>query len=338
VHSGRRASAVVQRALAPFAVCLALVALATCDRSREAHEGGGASAGGAAPRAARATLAATDTGRKIIDDFGSPVSLGLRPQRIVSLNPTTTELLFALGEGARLVGRTHWDVWPDASRRVPDLGAGIRPNVEAVLAAHPDLVILYASADNRAAANAFLRAHIPVFAFKVDRIADFMHVTRALGRVLGDSARAALIADSVEQSLEQVRRATSDLPHPTAFWLMWPQPLMTVGRGSFLSELLDVAGARNVYADLGEASPQIAWEDLLRRDPSIVIVTPPDSGVLRSDARWRGLRAVREGRVFAVDTTLVMRPGVRLGEAAWSLARLLHPELATAAAPRPVAP
>jgi len=108
----------------------------------------------------------------LVDDFGAPVHAGSvqSPSRIVSLNPTTTEILFALGAGARLVGRTHWDVWPDSARLVPDVGDGLRPNVEAVLARHPQLVVLYASADNRSAARRLRSAGVDVLALKVDRI------------------------------------------------------------------------------------------------------------------------------------------------------------------------
>src|SRR5205085_9106592 len=112
------------------------------------------------------------------------------PRRIVSLNPSTTELLFAIGAGNRLVGRTTYDMWPVAARAVQDLGPGLRPNVEAVLAAHPDLVVLYASDDNRDAARRVRAAGVATAAFRVDRIADFERVTIALGALTGDSAAA----------------------------------------------------------------------------------------------------------------------------------------------------
>ena len=105
------------------------------------------------------------------DDFGDTLSAGTAPRRIVSLNPSTTELLFAIGAGNRLVGRTTYDLWPVAARSVPDLGPGLRPNVEAVLAVHPDLVVLYASDDNRDAARRLRAAGVATAAFRVDRVA-----------------------------------------------------------------------------------------------------------------------------------------------------------------------
>src|SRR5690242_6377198 len=130
--------------------------------------------------AAVAAMVACDRGdarraAPLVDDFGAPVHAGSvqSPSRIVSLNPTTTEILFALGAGGRLVGRTHWDVWPDSARLVPDVGDGLRPNIEAVLARHPQLVVLYASADNQPAAQRLRDAGIDVLALKTDGIASF---------------------------------------------------------------------------------------------------------------------------------------------------------------------
>jgi len=264
------------------------------------------------------------------DDYGVAVSAGsaARPARIVSLNPTTTELLFALGAGPRVVGRTRWDVWPDSARAVADLGPGLRPNVEAVLARHPDLVVLYASEDNRAAAEQLRAASVPVVALRTDRIADFRRSTDLLGLATGETERARLVVDTVATSLDRVRHATAPLPHPTIFWHVWDAPIFTIGRGSYLNELVEIAGARNVYGDLDAPSPQVALEDVVRRDPEYVIAGPEGAALLRASASWRGVRAVREGRVIVVDTNLVGRPSVRMGEAAASLARLLHPGLA----------
>src|SRR4051812_28655596 len=146
-----------------------------------------------------------DTARSAVSDtvrdtFGDLVSPPARVTRIVSLTPATTEILFALGAGDRVVGRDMYSHWPDAALHVADLGPGLRPNVEAVLAAHPDLVLLYASEGNRAAAQRLRQAGITTAAFKVDRIEQFDFLTRFLGRLIGDSARGALVADTVKRT------------------------------------------------------------------------------------------------------------------------------------------
>ena len=260
------------------------------------------------------------------DDYGAVVDTLPVARRIVSLNPTTTEILFALGAGDRVVGRSRWDQWPDAARAVPEVGDAIRPSIERVLAARPDLVVLYAGGDNRDAADALTRAGVRVVALRVDLIADFLRVLRLLGALTATGAAAGTIADSVTATLDAVRRATPPgAPRPTVFMHVWDNPLMAIGGGSFMSELVDIAGGRNVYADHPEPSAAISFEDLLRRNPDVVLAAPIAARELREAARWQSLPAVREGRVLTYDTTLVARPSVRLGEAARSLATLLHP-------------
>lgn len=258
------------------------------------------------------------------DDFGDTITVGALPRRIVSLNPTTTELLFAIGAGGKLVGRTTYDVWPVEARQVPDLGPGLRPNVEAVLATQPDLVILYASQDNRDAARRLRASGVRTVAYRVDRIADFDRVTLALGRLTGDSAAAKTTVDTVHATLDSIRASTRALPHPTVLWPLWDSPLLAVGSGSFLNELLAIAGARNVYDSLPGPSPAVSFEDVIRRDPDVILAGAVSRERILADPRWRTLRAVREGRVLVFDTTIVNGPSARVGGSAAGLARLLH--------------
>jgi ABC-type Fe3+-hydroxamate transport system substrate-binding protein len=259
------------------------------------------------------------------DDFGDPVGLGEPPRRIVSLNPATTEILFALGAGQRLVGRSDYDLFPDSARLVPSIGQGIQPNVEAVLGTKPDLVILYGSQDNRPAAARLRAAGVSTLALKNDHVSDFRRTVEMLGAILRDSARARTVADSVYQTLDRVRAATAGLGRPTVFWHIWDAPLITIGAGSFMNELVDIAGGKNVYADIESPSKAISLEDVARRDPEFILAGPIGMRRIEGEARWRIVRAVREKRVLVVDTVVVARPSVRLGEAAVSLAKLLHP-------------
>jgi len=262
----------------------------------------------------------------VTDDFGDTIAVASPPRRIVSLNPTTTELLYAIGAGGRLVGRTTYDRIPAEVQAVPDLGPGLRPNVEAVLATRPDLVILYASQDNRDAARRLRAAHVTTVSYKVDRIADFARVTEALGRLTGDTAAARVTIDTVGRTLAATLARTMGLPHPRVFWFLWESPLLAVGGGSFLNEMLKVAGGRNVYDSLPAPSPAVTFEDLLRRDPDIVLASATTRAKMLADPKWRTLRAVRKGRVLVFDTTIVNGPSARVGASAASLARVLHPE------------
>jgi iron complex transport system substrate-binding protein len=259
------------------------------------------------------------------DDFGTPVTIGKAPQRIVSLNPTTTEILFAIGAGKRLVGRSQYDTFPDSAKMVPSLGLALRPSVEAIVAAKPDLVILYASEDNRPVYDRLRQVGIPTLAFKLDSIEQFGRDTRLLGRVTGDSARAVLVVDSVSATLDRVRHATANLPRPTVFMPTWDKPVIAIGGGSFMSELLDIAGARNVYAAVRTPTVAVTLEDIVRRNPDIIVTGPEEAAVIRAAPSWRVVPAVRDGHVQTVDLDLVTRPSVQLGAAAVALAKLFHP-------------
>ncbi len=259
------------------------------------------------------------------DDFGDAISVGIPPKRIVSLNPATTDLLFALGAGKRLVGRTHWDFYPDSAQLVADMGSGLRPNVEVVLSTHPDLVLLYASNDNRMAAAEFRAAGVRTLSLKIDHIGDFHKAARMIGRIIGDSARGAAVSDSVKKTLDRVRVATSGLKKPRIFWHIWDSPLITIGSGSYMNELVEIAGAENIYGDMSDPSPTVSIEDVLKRDPDFIVTGPEGKPKIKSDPNWASSRAVRTGKILVADTSLVGRPSVRLGEAAVHLANLLHP-------------
>lgn len=259
----------------------------------------------------------------VVDDFGDTLRLAAPAQRVVSLNPVTTELLFALGVDDRLVGRTSWDLFPEAARAVPDLGAGMGPNVEAIVGQRPDLVLLYGSEMNRVAVRQLRAAGIATLTHRTDRIADLQRVIPVIAAALGAEAMGQLVADSVQASVESVRA----LPRPSeplrAYWHVWDAPILTIGGGSYLSELLDVAGAANVFGDLSAPSPQVSLEEIARRDPDVILAGPNNARKILASASWRVVPAVRAGRVIAIDTTIVGRPGVRMGEAARFLRRVL---------------
>lgn len=246
------------------------------------------------------------------------------PRRIASLGPSGTEILVALGAYPRLVGRSRWDTWPDTVRTIPELGDAIRPSVERIIAARPDLVVLYAAADNRAAGDALAAAGVRVVSLRIDTIDDFLRAVDSLGTLVGERTRADSIVGAVRGVLDSVR-AQPRAVRPRVFIPVWDEPLMTVGTGSFLSELVAIAGGENVYADAPQPSLTVSLEDVVRRDPDVVLTSPRGAERFATDPRWRVLRAAREGRVATYDTLLVSQPSTRLGAAARSLAAALHP-------------
>ena len=166
---------------------------------------------------------------------------------------------------------------------------------------------------------------IRVVGLKIDRIADFRRAATILGAIAGDTAAARLTVDTVERSLDRIRAATASLPHPRVLWYLWDNPILVLGNGSYQSELLTIAGGANVYAERTEPAATVSLEDVLRRDPEVILLDPGRQAALRESPRWRNVAAVRTGRVIPVNDAVLNRPGVTLGMAALSLARALHP-------------
>jgi ABC-type Fe3+-hydroxamate transport system substrate-binding protein len=273
------------------------------------------------------------------DDFGAALPTDASfAARVVSLNPAATEVIFAIGAQSRLVGRSAWDEFPAEARSVPSLGNGIRPNVEAVLEARPTLVVLYATAENRAAADALARAGVRVIALRVDHISQFVSLTRRLGIALGAVEGAATVVDSVQRTLAVVSELTKDASPRMVVWPLWQQPVMVVGAGSYLDELVVIAGGRNVFHDFVAPSPIVSVEEIARRNPDVIVASPATSAELRARRQWRAVRAVRDSQWITHDPALTGRPSIVLGMAAVSLARALHPELASRLPALPASP
>lgn len=291
----------MSRRFRPFPFVLAVAALPACAR---------APARGAIVR---------------VDDWGRTVALEAPARRIVSLAPATTELVFALGLGDRLVGRTRWCDYPPAARAVTDVGDGMEPNVEAVAARSPDLVLLYASPANRAAADRLEALHIPVAALALDRAADLRRDALLIGGLAGATERADSAVAAFDSLREAVEReaARRGGPRPRVYVDVWPDPPMTVGRGSYLREELDAAGGVDLFDDVATSSATVSLEAIARRDPDVIVQLRTDTTQAPDlDRRpgWRAIRAVREGRILVLDGTLYGRPTLRMPLAVRALA------------------
>lgn len=258
------------------------------------------------------------------DDAGRAVALAQPARRVVSLSPATTELLFALGAGDRVVGRTTWCKYPPEAERVPSVGDGISPNVEAVAAREPDLVLLYRSALNATAADQFARLGIVAAVLAQDRLADVARDARLLGRLVGREAA----GDSIAQRLEALMAGTPAPTATTLAFVVWDNPPTIIGAGSFLDELARLAGARNVFADIAAPSANVSLETLASRNPDViaVIVDDPDAAGDPEYAKrreWQAVPAVRARRFVRLPADLFGRPSPRAGEAVAELRRLL---------------
>jgi len=234
------------------------------------------------------------------------------PARIVSLNPTTTELLFALGAGPRLVGRSDACDYPARAAGIPNLGGGFPPSVEAVVDARPDLVVIYRSSGNAAAAARLQDLGIRVLAIRTDRLSDVAHAARLLGDAAGLPAAGDSIADLLESELASARAAGAGISARTpALLLAWDQPIIVLGAGSFASELLELAGGRNVFADVSAPSAPVSLEAIAERRPEVVLLAGSEMPELERRPEWRTLPAVRAGRLLRLTESSSNRPSPR---------------------------
>lgn len=249
-------------------------------------------------------------GAGVPDDAGRAVQLDRAPRRIVSLSPATTELLFALGAGDRVVGRTRWCEDPPEARQVPSVGDGLAPNVEAIVARRPDLVVFYHASANDAALERLDALGLPSVSVRVDRLADLARTARLLGRLTGDSAR----ADSLIETLDAELAASSVHARPSAprvLILVWDNPPIVIGGGSFLSEIVELAGGRNAFGDLDRPSATVSIETIAARAPDVVLVTGEGDPGFATRPEWQVVEAVRARRFAAVSGTEFARPSFR---------------------------
>lgn len=262
---------------------------------------------GTACAAERAAVPATI---HVVDDAGDTVALARPATRVVSLLPAFTELVFALGAGGTAVGRTTWCDWPPEAAMVPSVGDGLAPNVEAIVARRPDLVVMYRSGANGEAVARLRGLGIPVVQFRADGLGDLARAARAVGTLLGrpeaGEAYAAALADSLDSARVPTRREPL-----RALILVGDQPPIAIGPASYLSELLALAGGTNAFADLDGASAPVSLEAIAARDPDVVLVLGETAPAAFRRPEWRAVRAIREGRVLPLAGSEWDRPGLR---------------------------
>ncbi len=244
-------------------------------------------------------------------------------QRIVSLSPATTELLFALGAGDRVVGRTRWCQDPPEATRVPSVGDGLDPNVELILARRPDLVVFYHSPTNASAIERLDGLGIASVSLSLDGLADLRRAAGVLAQLTGDSARAHSLVDRFDRDLAEVVQPTRDA-RPSVLILTWDNPPIVIGGTSFLSEIVGLAGGRNVFDDLERPSATVSIETIAARDPDLVLITGGSSdAAFMKRPEWQTSAAVRHERFAVVAGTEFSHPSFRAARAVAALRAVL---------------
>ena len=256
---------------------------------------------------------------------GRTPAIGGAAQRVVSLAPAFTEILFAIGAGDRVVGRTAWCDMPPAALDVPSVGDGMGPNVEAILARDPDLVVVYASPANTAAAARLAALGIRTLTLPMDRLAHVAEAARLLGRATGVADRADTMAAHFTAALDSTRTSGPSARPLRVLLLAWDAPPIVIGGGSFQHELVTLAGAEHVFADLSQPSAQVTIETIAARDPDLVLLLDEREPSWATRPEWQVVRAVRERRFGAVHGTEFARPTFRALDAVRSLRAMLEP-------------
>jgi iron complex transport system substrate-binding protein len=263
----------------------------------------------------------------VVDDAGDTVTLRAPARRIVSLIPSTTEILVTAGLEHRVVGRTAWCDWPAEATRIPSVGDGMPPNLEAVLDRRPDLVLLYHGAANSAAAAQLRALGVPVAQLRADRVADIARHARLLGRLTAASEPLDRVAREFERDLADASSSgmASELPlaRPSVLLLAWSEPIVALGATAFMSELLERAGGKNAFGEIATASAFVALETIVERDPAAVFLA--DAGAARALSRpeWRAVPAVRYRQVITPLEPPLTRAGLRAPAAVRTLRRRL---------------
>lgn len=316
-----------------------MLALAGCDR-------GGPPA--PAPAAHQAEAPPPTPGAwplEVVDGFGRKVRVARPPARVVSLAPSNTEILFALGAGDRLVGRTTVCSYPPEAARVEAIG-GMTPktiNLEALVALRPDLILATCGVQEPIIAP-LERLNLPVVALDADDFDGVARNLRLMGALVDRPAAGDELAGRFLARVEAVRRrvAARAAPRPRVLYLVSEDPLMTAGPGTFIGKLIDAAGGANVFADVTARYPRPSEEEILARAPDVILTTrgamnagPPDDDARRARlaARpgWSRVPAARDRRITFLEEDEVSRPGPRLADGLEAMANALEPK---PAAPR----
>lgn len=250
---------------------------------------------------------------RVTDANGAEVTLPGPAHRIVSLVPSATETLQAIGARDALAGRTDFDTQPWA-RSVPSVGGGIEPNLEALVALEPDLVIRFGGTQDPRTPARLDELGIPSLAVRPDHVVDIYHTTELLGAVTGHTAEADSLVRAIREGLQGVRDAAAELPRKRIAYVLGGTPPWVSGPSTYIDEIVSLAGGDNVFSDLDALYAPVSPEQLRTRDIEVVLAS---TGAAFDPALAPGARVVVTGDILEI-------PGPDVVEAAYRVAELLH--------------
>jgi iron complex transport system substrate-binding protein len=261
----------------------------------------------------------------VTDDAGHPVVLEKPAQRIISLAPYITELLFAAGAGEAIVGVTEFSDYPEAARSLAQVGGGGGLDLEAIMALQPDLVVAWQSGNPRGQVERLQSLGITVFSSEPRRLQDVPETLRRFGRLAGTESVATVQADSFNHRCAELQEQYAQRPKVSVFYQIWEQPLMTLNGEHLFSDVLRLCGGENIFNALPTLAPQIDVEAVLLANPDVIVVAADDEGspLLAAWQRWPQLSAVKQGHVYAIQRDQLVRHSPRILDGAERLCELL---------------
>jgi len=263
------------------------------------------------------------------DDLGRTVKLNKTPMRIVSMAPSLTEILYFLGVGDRVVGVTRHSSFPAEAAGKPSVGSYINLNVEKIISLSPDLAIGTADGNKPAVVRLLEQAGIPVYIVNPRNVRDVVRTIEAVGDLCHIRKTASRLSSRLSQSIDDISKRTAMLKRPLVFLQINIKPIMTVNKNTFHHDVIRLAGGENMTEDEPLTYPRISMEEIIRRDPDIIIISSMDRGGRFEAARkewmkWPVIQAVKNGRVHLVESDLLDRPSPRIVKGLEIMAGLIH--------------
>jgi iron complex transport system substrate-binding protein len=260
----------------------------------------------------------------ITDALGRAVVVPQSPKRIISLAPSVTEILFALGLDDQVIGVSDADDYPpDRVTGKPRVG-GVQVNVEMVVGLRPDLVLGLPSLQ-RTVLDRLIGLRLPVVAVDARSLPEIYTQIDLLGRVSGHAEVARRLVSEMQSRERTIMASVHGRQSPRVYVEIWGEPLAGVGGGTFLDDLIWRAGGTNILSDL-RGWPQVAAETVIARNPEIIVLTHPGRTIVLHRRGWSSIAAIRSGRVTEIESSIVSKPGPRIVLGLEQLARILHPE------------
>ena len=277
----------------------------------------------------------SEYGTTIVDKMDREITIVGVPKRIVSLSPSTTELLFALGLGDSIVGVTEHCNYPEEAKAIAKVGSGTLEGIsrEAILNAKPDLILCKWD-NHRPLVETFERVNIPIVGLGPENVDQLFEEALLIGKVARCEAQATSLIESMRARLEKLKKAAHSIApsqRKKVFYEVWDTPLMTAGPQSFIGELLVLGNMENIFHDTVNRYPRVSSESVVERNPD-VILAPTTHGekvrfeTLANRAGWENVAAIKNRQVFLIDGDQVSRCGPRLLDALESMIQQVYPE------------